>query len=90
MKIVTKRVASILVITILALSFVTVPAFAAVTITDTLDTDGNPKTTGDYGDKVVVKGSGVQGGRTVNLYWDMVQDWSASDGAGLLNSYPPS
>jgi len=86
MKIVKKRVASIIVIAILALSFVSLPAYAALTVPETFDTDGDPKTTGDKGDKVVVKGSGVQGGRTVNLYWDMVQDWSASDGAGLLNS----
>jgi uncharacterized protein YoxC len=79
MKIMTKRVASILLIAILALSFVTLPVHAV-----TIDALATPS--GDKDDTIEVTGSDVQGGRTVNLYWDLVQDWSAADGAGLLNS----
>ncbi len=80
MKNAKKRVASILVLTILALSFVSIPAYALV------DMDPLSPSTGDKGDTIEVTGDGVQGGRVVNLYWDLVQDWSASEGAGLLNS----
>jgi len=38
------------------------------------------------GKKVVVTGSGVTAGKTVELYWDLVQAWSSSEGAGLINS----
>jgi len=40
--------------------------------------------TGQKGDTIVVMGSGVTAGKTVNLYWDYVQAWDGE--AGLLNT----
>jgi len=38
----------------------------------------------DQGSTIVVMGDGVVGGKTVKLYWDLVQAWDGE--AGLLNS----
>ena len=40
--------------------------------------------TGVKGDTIVVTGGGVTAGKTVNLYWDLVQAWDGE--AGLLNT----
>ena len=39
---------------------------------------------GVKGDTIIVTGSGVTAGKTVNLYWDLVQAWDGE--AGLLNT----
>ena len=79
------RVLPILVLAIFVLSMIPLmPAHAAIAITSLEDTDGDPVVDGDKGDTVVVNGYGVVAGKTVNLYWDLVQAWDGED--GLLNS----
>ncbi|MCD6480600.1 IPT/TIG domain-containing protein [Candidatus Bathyarchaeota archaeon] len=39
---------------------------------------------GTYDQVIIVNGTGVTAGKTVKLYWDLVQDWDGK--AGLLNS----
>ncbi len=83
-RVITKRAMPLLLALLLVALSVVVPAHASIEITSTEDTAGNAKTSGDYGDTVVVKGEGVTAGKEVKLYWDLVQDWDGE--AGLLNT----
>jgi FeS assembly SUF system regulator len=84
----SKKAITLLVLTTILLSLVPiVPVSADIAITNTYEDDG--VTLKDYGHKgqtVAVIGTGVTAGKTVELYWDLVQPWSSSDGAGLLNT----
>jgi hypothetical protein len=84
MKNLKKRAIPLLIIAIFALSIVLpVLALSAPTFEDE---DGNPITSGDKGDTVVVIGGAgeVTAGATLNLYWDSVKAWDGEK--GLLNS----
>jgi len=68
-----------------------VPTYAApVTITLVTNKDTGASavppnaTSGSYEETIIVKGKGVTAGKTIKLYWDLVQDWDGE--AGLLNS----
>jgi len=83
----SKKLITLLVLTTLLLSFVPIMTVNAVTITNTYETDGvTPKGNGRKGEKVAVLGTGVTGGKNVELYWDYVQAWSSVEGAGLVNT----
>jgi hypothetical protein len=74
----SKKAISLLVLATLLLSFVPIVPVQAVGITTPMFG------TGAYGDTIVVEGDGVVAGKTVKLYWDLVQAWDGE--AGLLNS----
>jgi len=76
-----KKLATLLVLTTLILGIIPIiPVNAAVAITDIEDKAGDPITSGDYGDTIVVKGDGVTSGSTINVYWDYALE------SGLMNS----
>ena len=74
----SKRAILTLVIMTIALSILPAIPVHAVTI------DTPVPASGDYGDTIVVTGSGVTAGIDVNLYWDAVKAWDGEK--GLLNS----
>jgi len=83
----SKKLITLLVLTILLMSLVPIMMVNAITIPGTYETDGaTPKGSGRKGQKVAVIGTGVTGGKNVELYWDYVQAWSSADGAGLVNT----
>ena len=83
----SKKLITLLVLTTLLMSLVPIMTVNAISITNTYETDGTTvKTSGRKGQTVAVKGSGVTAGKNVDLYWDLVQDWSSVDGAGLVNT----
>jgi hypothetical protein len=79
----SKKAITLLVLTTLLLSLVPLIPVSAVTATAVTETDGTPTSTGVYGDTLVVWGGEVTAGKTVNVYWDLVQAWDGE--AGLLN-----
>jgi len=83
----SKKLITLLVLTTLLLGLVPIITVNAISITGTFKTDGvTGKTDGHKGQKVAVIGTGVTGGKNVELYWDLVQAWSSVDGAGLVNT----
>jgi hypothetical protein len=50
------------------------------------DPQGVVVVNGDKGDDLTVTGTGVTAGKTVELYWDLVQPWSSTTKKGLLNT----
>jgi uncharacterized protein YfaS (alpha-2-macroglobulin family) len=75
---ISKRAIPLLIILIMTLSVLSVPVLAAVSVDSA--TPGN----GEYGDTIVVEGTGVTAGVDVNLYWDAVKAWDGEK--GMLNS----
>ena len=83
---------SLLVVLLIASMLLVIPTYAQVlevTTVENKDTGGTyniPQQVpeGSYGDTIIVEGSGVIAGKTVELYWDLVQAWDGE--AGLLNS----
>lgn len=71
------ELALVLVIAMLQLSMSVIPTYA-ITITSVKPEKGG------RGDLIVVTGSGMTAGKTVELYWDLVQSWDGV--AGLLNT----
>jgi len=74
----SKKAITLLVLATLILSFVPIVPAQAVAITTPVHGAGAK------GDTIVVEGTGVVAGKTVKLYWDLVQAWDGE--AGLLNS----
>jgi hypothetical protein len=75
----SKKAITLLLIATMALALIPVmPVSAAVGITSITPAFD------DEGSTIVVIGDGVVAGKTVRLYWDLVQDWDNE--AGLLNS----
>ncbi len=81
-----KRAIPILVIAILAMSFVLTVNAAGIAITAVKDKNDVTMTGGSKGDLVKVFGSGVTAGATVGVYWDNVLKETFSDGTGKLNA----
>jgi hypothetical protein len=83
----SKKAITLLVLTTLLLTLVPIIPVQAIAITDVYDLDGGnpgvPTDTGVYGDTLVVVGTGVTAGKTVNVYWDSVDAWDGE--SGLLN-----
>jgi hypothetical protein len=73
----SKKAITLLVLATLIMGLIPI-ANAAIGITSV--TPGS----GGKGDTIIVLGSGVTAGKSVNLYWDYVQAWNGE--AGLLNS----
>jgi len=84
----SKKLITLLVLTTLLMSLVPVMTVGAVSITKTTEVEQPyaDKNYGRKGQKVAAVGTDVTAGKTVELYWDLVQPWSSIDGAGLINS----
>jgi len=78
----SKKAITLLVLATLVMSIVPIlPVSAAVDVEGTWATDGSAADlTGDYGDTIMVNGTGITSGASVELYWDTVS------AAGLLNT----
>jgi hypothetical protein len=83
----SKKAITLLVLTTLLLTLVPLVPVQAISVTDVYDLvdgmPGVPTYTGVYEDTLVVVGSGVTAGKTVNVYWDAVDAWDGE--SGLLN-----
>ena len=74
----SKKAITLLVLATLLLTLVPIMPAQAVAVTS-VSAD-----TGVYGDTLIIMGSGVTAGKTVNVYWDSVDAWNGE--TGLLNS----
>ncbi len=91
-----KRAASLLILSIMILSFLpsVLPSIQIATVQAALSTPqvwnkaatANLTTSTTVGTTLTVNGTGVTAGTTVNVYWDSVGAWDPEDGTGLLNT----
>jgi hypothetical protein len=80
----SRKAITLLVLLTLVLSILPVTYVSAVAIENFYETDGSAtKTSGTKGQDVLVNGTDVTAGATVNIYWDKVKTWDGT--AGKLN-----
>jgi len=81
----SKRAIPLLIVALMVLSFMPLMSVNSIDPVITIsDEDYNLDYSDQYGNTMIVEGSGVTAGVDVNLYWDAVKAWDGEK--GLLNS----